>query len=238
MLRYAVGRSGGLSYHLKALRRADGAWRPFRASVRGFLESTWAPPEKDLIVFGPSAAWTLPLDWLARFDRVIAVEPDPLARLLLARRLPDRLEFDSSPARLPWFAVGKREEGLREILARSPGAAVLFSNVLGQVRTLATLDDDVDRECRRLFSKALEGRNWASYHDVLSSTAGFKSPFPEFPPKRISAEDLARHYFSETDEIADHDTLWLSEDRRLDFAPWALQAGANHLIGFVSPKAP
>jgi hypothetical protein len=244
MLRYAVGPSGGLTYHLKALRHQNGRWKPFRARVRDFLMNTWAPTEKELIVFGPSAGWTLPVDWLARFERVVFVEPDPVARFLLKRKFP-RAGIESSVEYLPWFDEGSRNfkgrSRFADLVARNPNSAILFANVLGQIKLLKTVDENVDRDCRREFSAALLGRNWASYHDVLSSKAPLKSPFPSSPPRERDLDSLARHYF-ETDnrrqELVDHETLWIDDGRTFEFAPWTLDSSSNHLIGFVSPKKP
>lgn len=257
-LRFAVGPSGGLAYHLKALRRADHAWQPFRARVRHFLAESWAPPEKEIIVFGPSAGWTLPFDWLAHFERVLFIEPDPLARFLLKRKFP-RASFDSSSDYLPWLAKpDARGARLRELLARHPNAALLFANVLGQLKLLMPkkerADAALEEECRRLFLDGLRGRTWASYHDVLSSKSPFTIPFPSAPPLQRDLESIARHYFSQKGgvvAIVDHDTIWLeghSErgERPSEFAAWTLDAASNHLIGFVagpgsgpsSPKKP
>ncbi len=238
MLRYAVGRSGGLTYHFTALRHARMRWAPFRARVRNFLAQTWNPLERELIVVGASAGWTLPLDWLATFERVIVVEPDPIARLILARRF-DRecLEFDHSPERLPWFASGAdRAHPLATLLASNPRAAVLFTNVLGQLGVL--LEGESPDGCRELFLGALAQRNWASYHDVLSTSAPFRNPWPENAPPDHELETLARHFLLGDAEIVDHETLWLGNDSAVEFAPWALSPGKNHLIGFVSPKKP
>ncbi|MES2962767.1 MAG: hypothetical protein V4760_02680 [Bdellovibrionota bacterium] len=243
MLRHAVGLSGGLSYHFKALRHANTRWEPFRACVRDFLEKKWAPSQRELVIVGPSAGWTLPLDWLARFDHVVAVEPDPIAALLLTLRFPrgsTTLEIDSSPERLPWFNAD-RARALPALLEAHPRAAILFANVMGQIPLLVGEKFEDDASCRRLFLEALEGREWASYHDVLSTGAAFRNPFPVATPA-LELESIAHHYFlgdlQGDAAVVDHETLWLSENRNTSFAPWAFEPGRNHLIAFVSPKKP
>lgn len=240
MLRFAVGRSGGITYHLKGYRYADSRWLPFRSRVREFLATTWAPTEPELVIFGPSAGWTLPFDWLSRFEKIVAVEPDPVARWLFARDFPHaKLEFETSPKHLPWFSEPDRaERALADFLELHPRAAVLFANVIGQVGGLLELDESRKDRAREIFAANLLRRNWASFHDVLSSSAEFKRPWPEAKPKDFDVESLARHFYSGSAMVVDHETTWLStlHDRETDFAGWKLSPQQNHLIGFVSGK--
>ena len=83
--------SGGLVYHLRALRHRHGLWAPFQRVVADWLAG-WQPGRRELVIVGPSAGYALPAGFLRRFERVTALEPDPLAR-------PRRGEGDA-PARL------------------------------------------------------------------------------------------------------------------------------------------
>lgn len=149
--------SGGLVYHLRALRHRHGLWAPFQRVVADWLAG-WQPGRRELVIVGPSAGYALPAGFLRRFERVTALEPDPLARWLLAHR-PDagRLGF----SRLNCLAT---PDGLARLAAAHPEAAILFSNVLGQLAAPA-------EDWRRLIARHLSGHAWASYHDVISTTA-------------------------------------------------------------------
>ncbi|NDG85242.1 MAG: hypothetical protein EBX52_09445, partial [Proteobacteria bacterium] len=70
--------SGGVFYHLRALRYRKAYWDQHHNGVRKFLEE-WNPASKKLLLVGPSAGYSLPSDWLARFDSIEAFEPDPVA---------------------------------------------------------------------------------------------------------------------------------------------------------------
>jgi hypothetical protein len=192
-LKYVVGPSGGLAYHLSALRFRRSRWQPFIASVERWLKQDWNPPASELIVFGPSAGWTLPLSFLTGFTRVTAVEPDPLARHLLQRRFAPslrpttRLELVADPSLLPWF--GARTEAFGEFLAGRPGAAVLFSNVLGQIPLLQTAS--MQTASMQTASMQTASMQTASMQTASMQTASMQTA----PPQTAQAGDLIRTGF-------------------------------------------
>jgi hypothetical protein len=248
-----MGPSGGLAYHLSALRFRGSRWQPFVRSVERWLMQDWNPSASELILFGPSAGWTLTASFLARFAHVTAVEPDPLARCLLRRRFAGvlrprtRLELVADAGILPWFST--RPETFGDFLADRPNAAVLFSNVLGQIPLLNPLwpgdaSAQANGAIRAEFLRSLEKRNWASYHDLLSGQPGSGAALADerLRPHAISSEslpleDLASTCFHPGKQVIDHDTLWLSQNRKTSLAVWDLRPGARHLIGFVTGSA-
>ena len=249
MLKFALGPTGGLTYHLIAL-QSQKRWASFKSEVRSFLLERWNPTEPDLILIGPSAGWTLPLDWLSQFKNVVVVEPDPLARVILKRRCvqSSQLSFDKRFDRLPWLvSTQDRSEPLRALLDAHPRAAVLFSNVLGQMPLLLPTDfsEAQHQECRDAFLMALKNRNWASYHDVisgdvsgelknqlqLSSKANGNNEF-----KNVA--DLAHRFFTQATEVVDHETMWLSQDVEVQYHVWPLTKKRIHVIGFMAPNSP
>jgi hypothetical protein len=221
MLRFALSATGGLSYHLIARRRARSSWAPFRTSVREWL-APWLARigEGELIVFGPSAGWTLPLDLFAGFSRILFVEPDPIARFLLRRRLPPgmRCEFIARADLLPW--TSSHPGVFADLLARHPGAAVLFTNVLGQVPLIAKRTDFAARD---EFLQALSSREWASYHDLYSGPAKDARLLPSHTPSDVFKDGL----------VIDHETAWLS-NRSSQLALWPLTEDSLHVIEFVT----
>ncbi len=234
-MRFAFSATGGVFYHLIARRRYRTSWAPFRARVRAWLEPWLAQAgvvpcvdsvlghTNELIVFGPSAGWTLPLDLFAGFSRVIFVEPDPIARFVLKRRLPRRVraEFVSRADLLPWTSKASGE--FDRFLSRHPQATVLFSNVLGQIPLIARHHGpDMQHE----FLQALAGRRWASYHDLYSGSASGASLTAAREPSAVFASG----------SVTDHETAWLSESTAApaSLALWPLTDETVHVIEFVS----
>ena len=252
---FLAGPTGGLSYHAAALRYRQTLWQPFLGSVENWLSQTWNPKSRDLVIFGPSAGWTLPAGFLARFDSVIGIEPDPIGRTLFRYRFRSakqnpgikKLQLLSSENLLPWFSP--RPQVFSDFLAQHAESAILFSNLLGQIpllhpdRALAAMIDK-----QELFIESLRGREWASYHDLLSGRA---QVLPT-APKKLSAQtaiailtdlvpfsDFAEEIFPAGSQIVDHDTLWLSAPdsgagrTSTELATWQIRPGVHHLVGFV-----
>lgn len=202
--------SGGLVYHLRALRHRHGLWAPFHRAVAGWLAG-WQPGRRELVVVGPSAGYALPAGFLMRFERVTALEPDPLARRLLARR-PDagRLAFSHLDCLTTPY-------GLARLAAAHPNAAILFSNVLGQVAAPAA-------DWRSLIAQHLAGHAWASYHDVVSTTTRPKPGCDH----AITTNDqslettLARLWPGGTIELTDHETFRLGGDQPHHYTVWQI----------------
>lgn len=224
MLRFALSATGGLSYHLIARRRANSSWVPFRTHVREWLTPWLARVGAgELIVFGPSAGWTLPLDLFVGFSRVLFVEPDPIARFLLRRRLPPgvRCEFIARADLLPW--TSSRPGVFADFLARHPDAAVLFTNVLGQIPLIAKRTDLAARD---EFLQALSSREWASYHDLYSGSSKDARLIPSRDPSQVFKQG----------SVIDHETAWLS-NASSQLALWPLTEDSLHIIEFVSAPA-
>lgn len=158
MSRPTPGRSGGLRWHGRAFLRHKALWAPFREALADFL-ARWQPSTRSLILVGPSAGWCLPDAFLRRFDRIIAVDPDGWARLLFSRLHPD--------ARLAEWIRDDFFAQAPDLLAKEPDAAVLFCNVLGQLRFAGFDEAEIAGHLTSL-PTLLEGHPWASFHEILS----------------------------------------------------------------------
>lgn len=200
--------SGGLVYHLRALRYRRG-WQPYTAQLAGWLKA-WSPPCRALVLIGPSAGWTLPAAFLARFAPVHVLEPDPLARRLLGRRFPDAaFEF----GRLDCLAD---RDGPLRLARKHPDAALLFANVLGQQVGAAVLAEPAG------LRRALAAHHWASCHDVLSAGLAPLAAVPKTLPPGLDAAALAERLWGGSGiEVCDHDTLGLGGPPG-ELALWAL----------------
>ncbi len=220
--------TGGLYWHMRALVARQRLWAPFRAELDDWLTG-WAPPVRSLLLVGPSAGWCLPDHFLARFDKLHAVDIDPAAqsffRLLHGGAL-RRAGAELSWARRDFFADPV------SVLAAYPDAAVLFCNVAGQ-RCVQVRDPvAVEAELSRL-QGLLQGRSWASFHDLLSGKSGGKSgiaPASLHLPQHMGAHELLASC-GLGGEWYDHLTGQLlpqTAPRRI--LPWRFNRGRLHLI--------
>src|SRR3954467_11195913 len=131
--------AGGLRYHARAW-TSRGRWERFRTELESWLEG-FEPRSSRAILVGPSAGYTFPDAFLRRFSSITVLEPDPIARFLLARRL-HRLgisDFVLEPRDQLLSPLLNGGRGLIESLDADPECALVFGNVLGQTSFL--LDD-------------------------------------------------------------------------------------------------
>lgn len=216
--------SGGLVYHLRALRQRHGRWAAFHAAVAAWLDA-WQVTEKALVIIGPNAGYALPDGFLARFDRIVALEPDPIARHLLARRR------DAAALRFDRLDCLRTRDGLELLAKRFPDAAFLFSNVLGQ---LAAPTEDWST----LLQRHLAGRNWASYHDVVSTLA---TPSRRDALTIIETESLeatlSRFWPGQTITVTDHATFRLGGSGPFAYAPWPIDGSHWQLVEWAVHQA-
>ncbi len=166
--------SGGLRWHWRAW-RSQRQWRGTREHLAQWLESV-QPASDQLLLLGPSAGWLLPSAFLTRFGQVHCWDIDPLAPFLFARRHGAALRA----AGVSWtYQRGDAWANLDKLLAAHPEAAVLFDNLLGQLRfhgpgtgaeaaaQVAAHLAAVERRITGL-RRRLAGREWGSVHDLLS----------------------------------------------------------------------
>ncbi len=161
-----VGQTGGLGWHLKAWRYRQRLWAGYLRQTKDFLED-WSNQSlepagvKRLIVVGASAGWSLPAGWLRSFDELVLIDPDPLAPWLFKRNHP-------KPAgqHREWIRKDFRQV-LPGLLASPKPTAVLFNNLLGQLR-LTSKDLEATEAQLGDLKTQLAGVHWASFHDRLS----------------------------------------------------------------------
>jgi len=223
-LRAGADRTGGLFWHLRALVARRFLWAPFRAGVEDWL-ATWTPPCDELLLVGPSAGWCLPDSFLTRFSRLQAFDIDPAAQPLF--RLLHGRALRRAGVSLAWTQADFFAD-IPAILAAHPNAAVLFCNVAGQ-RCIQTPDAGAVEAEMVLLQGLLRGRNWASFHDLLSGHASLDLQQRKLDG-RMGARDLIASY-GLGGEWYDHSTGQLLPQgvpRRI--LPWRFQRGRLHLI--------
>lgn len=242
-----ISPAGGLRYHWRAARYSKKQWRPFREALSLWL-TEWAPPEHELILVGPSAGYCLDAKFLARFTRLTALEPDPLARLLLQTRMRHlELRFHHED----FFTCSQASDGIARFarfLAERPQAAVLFCNFLGQFRLLleSPREEEVLDAWKRKLRQLLSGRSWASVHDRVSGSLTPRlMTQPLALPFRLSDDALIQRFYSPAaapggGELFDHLTSgFFCETDPHTYFVWQLGPKAWHLIeGVHSRKIP
>lgn len=238
--------AGGIRYHLRALRFGGEQWQPFRWSIGQWLLE-WQPREPTLLLVGPSAGYCLQPFLFERFERVICLEPDPVARYLFKRKvtlapLEHRPKFDF----IAEDHLVRNPEGLLKLVEHHADACLLFSNVLGQLRGLLAVDDSDGPEFTRIKSaiaEATRGRSWASFHDRVSGTARPTCERPMIANSRLSDAEILELLYSETPlerrgrdlKLIDHLTEGLfPENLPHSYFSWELQPGRFHLIEAVA----
>ncbi|HEV8246509.1 MAG TPA: hypothetical protein VGP93_12105 [Polyangiaceae bacterium] len=205
--------AGGLRYHFRGFRHSRRLWWPFRFALAEWLYA-WQPPERRLVVVGPSAGYCIEPLTLERFDELICLEPDPIARYLFARRLARAplekrpiLHFEASDLIL------KEPEHFGSFLAKVDDAAVLFSNFLGQLRVLLAVKGASDArlaEVKRAVTASLEGRSWASFHDRVSGALEPGSSDPLASERRLSDEEMVETFYGH--HVLDRDAALVGVD--------------------------
>lgn len=239
----AFNPGGGLTYHYRALRHGDGIWRPFRAAIGAWLRE-WRPLEPHLVVVGPSAGYTLPLDWLLRFERLTMVEPDPVARWALRRRLTRAAAAvaDAPLHQREWsylsddYLLADPERLLRYLDSSGP-TAILFSNVLGQLTHLLPRHISSTAKIKTCVRQMLSRRSWASYHDRVSGPLEPKLPDGGLGFARRLDDTQLRDLYAHTSQpltLLDHDTdEMFPVNAPHGYFSWQLTPGYYHLIEAV-----
>ena len=232
--------AGGLRYHLRALRFKNHEWQPFRWEIGEWLLA-WQPKSPTLLLVGPSAGYCLQPFLFEKFERVICLEPDPLARYLFKTHL-QRAPLEPRP-RLEFITedhLVRHPERLPKLVAQHPDMCLLFTNVLGQLRALLNVEDNMGPEFLRIkaaIAEAISGRAWASFHDRVSGYVR-----PSFENSRLKDGEVIELLYSGTlvtkshrdVQLVDHLTEGLFPmDLPHTYFSWEIEPGRFHLIEAV-----
>ncbi|MFM7396297.1 MAG: hypothetical protein ACKO42_04190 [Gammaproteobacteria bacterium] len=219
----ALRQSGGLKWHFRALRYRR-LHEPFRRAIATFLQA-WNPASTHLIIVGPSAGWFLPNSFLRLFSRLTLIDLDTSAPLFFNWRH-GRVLRDARTA-YEWVHADF-VDCLPGLLSQHPKASVLFCNVLGQ---LGLERQDYETHLAQL-SRGLEGRSWASFHDLYSSSilAGELSGASPFTSTEIMDTRMLQRLGC-SGEWTDHGTgRVLPEGALRHYFPWRITPTRFHWI--------
>jgi len=246
-----ISESGGLFWHAKALLRHRGLWSDFNNRIERFLSDWQAELEfggglkpTGLILLGPSGGWCLPTQGLLEFfSDVIAVDPDPAARVIFQRRFRPKTQAagDTASSPKPTWVPSTFERVLPALLTRHPKHAVLFCNVLGQLRyqdnkTLERTEFELGQ-----IKLMLAGRHWASFHDRISGETASADlhELEFFSAEPVTTQSLAKRV-ARGGEWLDHLTeRVLPQHTPRRFIAWPISRERLHWIeaGWVGRQA-
>ncbi|CAN5655488.1 hypothetical protein BH10BDE1_BH10BDE1_26810 [soil metagenome] len=262
--------SGGLVYHARAAFTrieslisvsGEDRWAPTRRCVSTHVRNWLTDVQPDtLIIFGPSAGYLLEPDFFQALPReasqaplkIVAVDPDRLARTLFQRRFRsseitwhlrhDLLPFGSeNPSAFANF--------LDSASLDSPNVAVLFLGLLGQIPLHSEMATRSAFEARRILQNELADFHWASLHDLESTNLqrGLRELPAALRPESFAEPSVAQFLSTTTARAeftsnrfhnlgvpvtawTDHDTEWLSPPDVV--IPWLLSRRRFHHLGF------
>ncbi len=199
--------TGGLIYHIRA-KRYTSLWSAHRSAVQSFLEN-WLIDSDEILLIGPSGGYSLPLSWLRSFKRIIAIEPDPLARMIFQSRTGLRPEYLKLKLDL--------ENPDPVIQSFDRAVPILFCNILGQL--------PVKNEYLAIknLNTLLEGRSYASYHDVLSGK-GIQVRVPTQSNSKKKSVNELRAWIKPEDSLVTREKIELNQHQAYD---WFQQAVTN-----------
>lgn len=230
--------AGGLRYHVRAWRHHD-EWEAYRSGLRDWLNS-WRPGRSTLALIGPSAGHCLPIEVLARFQRLVVFEIDPLARYLLKRRMQRTLPHCSVTwvGEDMWIGPVRADRQIPEGLV-DPSMAILFCNFIGQLPYMLEEGEypSFQRDWAESLFPQLAKTPWASFHDRVS---GETAPYESLEPlnRRLDDEEITALYASdpshdriELNDHCSHELLPIGYDYR--YLHWPLTPTKHHLIECV-----
>ncbi|MBY0274332.1 hypothetical protein K2Z84_03250 [Candidatus Binatia bacterium] len=250
MLKAAFNPAGGVRYHLRARRHRDREWAPFRAALDAWL-ARWEPGTRTLAIVGPSGGHCLPVSLVARFERLICFEPDPTARPIFASRLRSLAREAGSAvpdvqwiADDAWIAPVLAGRGVPTDLIESEGAALLFTNFLGQVSFLVPDERWMDFRAawRASLWPLLERVSWASFHDRVSGEivprVGGDGSLRTRKPL-VDDEIVVLYGDDQHGELLDHRTDdLLPRGASYAYFDWPIVPGRHHLVEGVVGNVP
>jgi hypothetical protein len=246
VLRAAFNPAGGIRYHLRARRHRDRAWAPFRAALDDWM-ACWEPDRRTLAIVGPSGGHCLPSCVATRFDRLLCFEPDPTARPIFASRLRSLAgDADREPPHVTWIADDAwiapvlDGSGVPSHLIEAEGAALLFTNFLGQVSFL--VPDERWMAFRAAWRASLwpllERVPWASFHDRVSGEIVPRLGDRVRTSKPLTDDEIVALYGDDQDgELLDHRTDdLLPRGATYAYFDWPIVPGRHHLVeGVLGP---
>ncbi len=157
-----MNRTGGLLWHWRAWQRQS-QWQGACDDIGQWLGQV-QPARQELLIIGASAGWMMPVRWLQGFKKITTFDIDSWAAPLFRWRHGRQLQASGTELTC---CTSDALTSLDAVLRAHPKAAVLFDNVLGQLRFQ---QPSIDLACAQIdnISRSMRGREWGSVHDAYS----------------------------------------------------------------------
>jgi len=170
--------SGGFFWHLHAW-RSRARWQVAHLQIGQWLAQV-KPRSPELLLIGASAGWMMDSAWLQGFSRVRTFDLDPLAAPLFRARHGRALQ--ASGTELHCHTTDALAD-FPALLRAYPTSAVMFDNILGQVRFHCRSAVEASNRIRYTI-RALRQREWGSLHDAYSGGISAAWPVQDQPAMR------------------------------------------------------
>ncbi len=216
--------TGGFLYHYLAWKYKRKLWQPFTHSIDSWLNS-WEQCSVKLLLVGPSAGYSIPPEFVYRYDEVTVIDKDPTSHFLFRRRFPQvKAQFTNAN----WL------QRYGELLRLHKESDIVFCNILGQL----PIGFPGWPTWKEQFVGQLSGKNWCSYHDIYSYRAKMRPIIHEKGfSKQVAAEELF-HAFSTKYKmrgitVIDHMSSDLFPDGPRRVVHWQRTKEDHHFIEMV-----
>jgi len=157
-----MNRTGGLLWHWRAWQRQS-QWQGACDDIGQWLGQV-QPVRRELLIIGASAGWMMPVRWLQGFKKITTFDIDHWAAPLFRWRHGRQLQASGTELRC---CTSDALTPLDAVLLAHPKAAVLFDNVLGQLRFQQPSIDLASAQIDKI-SRSMRAREWGSVHDAYS----------------------------------------------------------------------
>lgn len=232
-------KAGGLLYHLRAKKCAQGLWQPFRTHLETALENLTSDKITTAILVGPSGGYCLTSKYLSRFKKVIAIDPDPRAERQFKKihqNIPiEWLKYEA-------FGFGQNQFQLLDQLynANPNKTVIIFCNVLGQIPYLKSSPFTEDSLELRIWQselrKFLQNKYWISFHDRLSVDHTEISHQVVPAADSLTDQQLVQTFDLKPQNLLSHLTDELFPSGERDYLSWRLSARRTHIIECVGSR--
>lgn len=157
-----MNRTGGLLWHWRAWQRQR-QWQSACDDIGQWLDQV-RPVHQELLIIGASAGWMMPVRWLQGFKKITTFDIDRWAGQLFRWRHGRQLQASRTEL---LCCTSDALTPLDAVLRAHPKAAVLFDNVLGQLRFQ---QPSIDQACAQIdnITRSMHAREWGSVHDAYS----------------------------------------------------------------------
>lgn len=222
--------SGGLLYHMRAIRHRDSLWRDFRDHLEDF-QLKWLEQlsqRENLILIGGSGGHCLSQGFLNSFRNIVHIDIDPWSSFFFKRRHP------TLPTQFIRQSIFDDGCDVRvDLLERFPetNSTWIWCNLLGQIG-LHYRENEVSKILENVSSQMKE-RSWMSFHDLYSLKTSLPDRHSHFSPKFSSwpeAEKEISQLKQKEVEVMDHLTRERFSFAKKEILLWPLTPKQIHFI--------